>query len=237
MAGGGDWGTGAGGYTSSTGDNNTKFYESNNGITGAPSSSGGTGASYYTEGADSTSTNSRTMIPVVGGQGGIDFGWFVGGSGGVAGNGGIVKVSEYATIYAFNGDRITNSNYTDTNINYDASDVLKDSKNNNFIEAKIFAQSGVLRAVYCITAKWKEKPNHDYAYFSNLFGSNCAITGDYTNPTAHDDNYKNVCVRNEMTIEKLNYTNPTTGNNQGVGSGAGYIEISNGSYTIDASLN
>ena len=36
---------------------------------------------------------------------------------------------------------------------------------------------------------------------------------------------------------KLSYTNPVTGSNQGIGSGAGYIELSNGTYEVDPSLN
>lgn len=239
-AGGGDWGTGAGGYTSSTGDNNTMLYRSDNGITSAPASWGGTGASYYTPGDDSTNTNSRIMIPAVGGQGGIDYGWFVGGSGGVAGKGGKIRVSSNSIIYAFNGDRITNKDYTATNVNYDASGKLSNGKtdgNGNFIEAKIYAQEGLLRDVYCITAKWGEKPKHNYTYFRSIFGDTCSITGDFINPTAHDENYKNVNVRQAINITPLSYNNPITDNCQGIGSGAGYIEISNGTYIVDPSMN
>lgn len=244
---GGDWGTGAGGYSSSVGDNATMLYTGINGITpnwynGGKATLnsdafGGVGASYYTEGYVSTGGSSRALlIPAVGGQGGLDYGWFVGGSGGVAGKGGTIKVSNDARIYAFNGDRITNNDYTAIDVNFDASEVLT-NKEGNFIEAKIYAQNGVLRPIYCITAKWNEKPKHNYEYFSGLFGSLCAITGDYQNPTNHDANYANICVRNETSTPILSYINPITGNCQGIGSGAGYIELSNGTYTIDSSMN
>ena len=163
-----------------------------------------------------------------------------GGSGGVAGKGGKIKVSSNATIYAFNGDRITNNDYTATNVNYDASGKLSNGKTDgtgDFIEAKIYAQAGLLRDVYCITAKWGEKPNHNYAYFRSIFGDTCSITGDFTNPTAHDENYKNVNVRQARNITPLSYINSITNNCQGIGSGAGYMEVSNGTYTVDASMN
>lgn len=265
-AGGGDWGTGAGGYTSSCGDNETMTYgPCVNGVAysweatiaktnpgrriydnSGNTISGGIGACYYTEGRAATSNARGTIIPEVGGQGGIDYGWFVGGSGGVGGRGGKITVSNTSTVYAFNGDRITNKDYTDINANYDASGVLSNAKG-EFIQAKCYAQSGILREVYCITAKWGEKPNHNYAYFKSLFGDDCAISGDFSNPTAHDENYKNVCVRNEIkdkTIDissereiKTTYINSITNNCQGVGSGFGYIELSNGSYEVDANLN
>ena len=43
--------------------------------------------------------------------------------------------------------------------------------------------------------------------------------------------------RNENGIEKTSYINPISNNLQGIGTGAGYIEISNGTYIIDSLMN
>lgn len=193
----------------------------------------GVGGSYYCYGV--AVREGRDIIPQIGGQGGIDYGFYLGACGGIAGKGGNVSVKN-AIIYAYNGDRFTTEDHSALNNNCDASNLITEN-NKIFVEAKNYAQSGVLRAIYCATTHWNSKPNNNYDYFSKLFGKDCSITGDFIKPTDHDENYKNVCVRQEKIITPLNYINPRTQNNQGIGSGFGYIELSNGTYTVDATLN
>ena len=63
---------------------------------------------------------------------------------------------------------------------------------------------------------------------------------DYTNPIYNEnDNFKSKKILDINNILGIT-DNPLVNvdmSNQGIGSGAGYIEISNGTYTIDASLN
>lgn len=145
--------------------------------------------------------------------------WSMGGSGGTAGEGGTIKCSENAKIYAYNGDRITNGDYTTTYYQYDkdgnltgtqANIVIKPN-NKKIIPAVIFIQSGIRRAVYNYSC-----------YMSNELLTKYAINRDTTQ-------VKLVKIINEdITVSHFS---------QGIGSGAGYIELSNGTYTVDANMN
>ena len=144
--------------------------------------------------------------------------WSSGGSGGIAGNGGNIKASSNSTIYAYNGDRITNGDYSSTYYQYDKSgnltkeqaNVIIKKNNMKFIPTFIFIQSGIRRAVYA-----------DKDYISDELASRFEI----------DRN--NVDKRFELISENSNIQSY----GQGIGSGAGYVELSNGTYVIDDTMN
>lgn len=48
-------------------------------------------------------------------------------------------------------------------------------------------------------------------------------------PTGYDE-VGNYLIRAEKTISKTGYINPETNDCYGIGSGAGYMEVSNGTY-------
>ena len=143
------------------------------------------------------------------------------GNGGQAGAGGNIKVSLNSKIYAFNGNLFTDGTDYQNGIN----------------QCPIYSQTGVKIAKY----KYTNKSKHD------LFTIELEETQQIINKSGYI---------NKIYTEKENYiTNKIlnintklgiTGNSiltnvdmsyQGVGSGAGYIETSNGTYTIDSSMN
>ena len=86
------------------------------------------------------------------------------GSGGIAGKGGIVKIKNNPKVYAYNGDMITNEDYSTTYYEYDKDGniiesqikrVLTDKKNKKFIETGIYAQRGILRNYYITNLQWR----------------------------------------------------------------------------------
>lgn len=196
----------------------------------------GTDTKEYAEGSSQLYKNG-----CIGGQGGAaNTNWESGGDGGIAGNGGTVRVSSEAIIYAYNGDRITNGDYdtvyyeykSDGTVTTTVASVQTKKNGDEFIPLTIYAQSGTLRAVYKGNYHWGYDDTTTYSYLKTLLGSTLAITGDLTSSTV--DNY---CIRATTTCSTTGYTNPATGSTQGIGSGAGYIEISNGTYTIDSSMD
>lgn len=124
----------------------------------------------------------------------------IGGSGGTAGSGGTVEKSHSANIYAFNGN-------------------LSSSSNEQTI---IYLQGGVQNSRY--------KLNHFclndtyYEFEKNEAGSSNSNTVKYENKKASGSKTLNICVNYKNSTKSFSY------NKQGIGSGAGYIEISNGSY-------
>ncbi len=143
------------------------------------------------------------------------------GDGGIAGKGGNIKVSENCKIYSYNGNKYTDS--TEYN----------DGEN----QLEIYAQGGILRSVYKLNSWWNYKENYNYEFFSGLFGTTIAENVDKVIMAETYNELELVCVRYEQSCEKSGYINPETGSEQGVGSGAGYIELSNGTYEVDPSLN
>lgn len=217
---------------------------------------GSDAASYFTNGVmclNLFSYNKEHYIdPCVGGQGGYmrDNGGYknleycTGGSGGKAGNGGTITVGKDTKIYAFNGDRITNGDYESPIYDYDINGnklnstckVLKKINNTNIVPTKIFAQGGILRNVYYCNVGWNNKPTASYEYFKKLFAEyNYQIEENVKdiNPPIDLDSVSNNLIRKSLTIEQTGYTNPMTGDCYGIGSGAGYIEVSNGTYTVE----
>jgi len=140
------------------------------------------------------------------------------GSGGIAGVGGNVIVSSNAKIFAYNGDRVTNGDYNTKYYQYNKNGeltsieaiVMSKPNNKKFIPALIFIQDGIKRAVY-------NYPIHMSNGWILKFG------------IERNTDYNKVLILAEDTgIEHFS---------QGIGSGAGYIELSNGTYTIDESMN
>lgn len=166
----------------------------------------------------------------IGGQGGSGIGygagsWWAdaGGDGGKAGNGGTVKVSSNSKVYAFNGNRYTDGTDYKNGIN----------------QCPIFIQNGQLRAIYKLNAWWNEKEFFNFEYLNSILGN--TIEGSVKKLTIANEmsNLKNSLVRAEKNDNnfKTQYINPSTKNSYGVGSGAGYIEVSNGTYKIDSNMN
>lgn len=213
MAGGGDHACPAGGYTSGNGE--TGITSGNNGLgsvggLGTIGSSGG----YYSKG-----TARSNGLQAYFNQGGMwfgDYSWYrdFSGSGGSAGTGGKVYYYNLEKIKAYNGDRITNNDYTTQYYEYNAdgtltnkiANVLQRLDGTKFVPAKIFAQDGIIRATY-----------HTNQHMSQTECSNRGIVfcGDSSGKTV------NVKMTEESQTEK-------TGYGQGIGSGAGNLEKSNG---------
>lgn len=208
--GGGTDDCGAGGYTGGAGEAYRGV--SNNG-------DGGNGTSWYGGGGYFSSGKKNNVAIIdsyayIGGEG-----WYCGtehaGNGGIAGTGGNIKISENGRLYAYNGNK-----YTD-GTNY----------NNGDNQLIIYAQSGILRNVYIQMLFFNTAYNRNYNYYSKYITSGLLLTSsDVASGT-------NRLIRKESSCEKTNYINIANNSVQGVGSGAGYIEISNGTYTIDASMN
>ncbi len=264
MDGGGDWAGGAGGYVGTWGDNGDCYRTNgNNGISllrsdftdenisgiadGTYRGGGDDGASYFTIGLMNrwqyiNGTNSKITEPKVGGQGAVFYGragYFPSSSGGKAGNGGTVKVSKTAKVYAYNGDRITDGDYTTPIYDYDKDGnklgstcyvLTKYGTTNKVSPIKVFAQNGILRNVYYTNLDWGRKPTTGYDYFYSIFGEQTeASVRNMIRPTCYDE-VENHLIRAERTINKTGYINPETNDCYGIGSGAGYMEVSNGTY-------
>lgn len=228
--GGGDWASGAGGYTGSVGDSaGCSAPPTINGISNnSVGTSGGTGASYYTFGKKQTTERNNDPLWInaqIGGQGAF-YGdsdsntWYpCSASGGVAGSGGNITVSENVKIYAYNGDRITNDDYSteyyeydkDGNLTTEKLNILKNKNGENFIEATIFAQSGILRKVYVANCGWGTKENHNYEFYHSILGDQIKISSNYsiTRPTDLSTR-ANILIRDEIISEsyKTGYINP-----------------------------
>lgn len=129
-----------------------------------------------------------------------------GGSGGTAGKGGNVVVDSGCKIYAFNGNR-----YTD-GVSY----------NNGMNQTPIYCQLGVI----------PEK----YSYLNTSTGTNIKVQKvkekenvpvlAYSNPAYTASNKKLNTALNKYITSNVDMSK------QGIGSGAGYIEVSNGTFRI-----
>ena len=130
---------------------------------------------------------------------------------------------------------ITNGDYDSKYYEYDKDGnqimenkltVLEKQNGEKFIPTKIFAQSGVIRATYTT--------NQGKYMLSKV------KTGDLLPEIAKNYNeVKVVIATKETKTDVTNYTNPLTTNlpNQGIGSGAGYLEASNGKFEANPILN
>ena len=211
---------GAGGYTGGSGDMDES--ESHNGLSGGKGKNnsetllGGGGYFEGGEGIDRNGLNRRELA--FGGmynQGYWDRLRDHSGNGGIAGNGGNIIVSQDVKLYAYNGNLYT-----------DGTD-YKDGLN----QTPIYAQAGI------ITAKYTYNP--DYGTSSSYMLFELVLSSNETSVST--SGYKNTRYDNATSAERYVTKNSVLTNvdmsKQGIGSGAGYIEISNGTYTVDSSLN
>ncbi len=153
------------------------------------------------------------------------------GNGGKSGCGGVVLFSKKENIFAYNGNMITNEDYNSTYYEYNkdgarTENILHVYERKNldgnmikFIPIKIFAQSGIIRETYTTN--------------QGEFTLSKVKTGDLLPEIAKNyDDVRVVIATNETETDVINYTNLLTPElpNQGIGSGAGYLEASNGSF-------
>ena len=162
----------------------------------------------------------------IGGQGGANRGIYFkdcAGDGGIAGAGGIVKVASTAKVYAYNGNECT----------LDESD-----DGYYYTPLKIFGQNGIHREVYKTNQWWgtNEAPDRSTKYFEAIWGVGSLNSDAYSAERGlTSDQARNILVRDAYNTEPIKYV--LDGITQGIGSGAGYIELSNGTYEVDSKLN
>lgn len=258
--GGGDWAAGAGGYCGSIGDSHdgTEPVVVNGLASTVVGATGGAGSSYFTAAAlsqDQINLSNQSLNPLnvrslPGGEGGhycqvasyngntIYGPWFNPSTGGAAGKGGELKCGKDVDIYAFNGDRITNDDYE--TIAYDYSPTgeqlstycaVLNIDNKKFIETKIYAQQGILREIKATNVTWGNKDNSNLDYFTLMLGDRVTTKCKNMTMAYYPEDIERFTVATQTTCDTTGYVNPTTGLSYGIGSGAGYIERSNGTYT------
>lgn len=213
VAGGGDHACPAGGYTSGNGENSIQAGTNGLGSVGGYNNIGSSGG-YYSKG--SARSNGLQAYFNQGGmwQGYTSYYRDFSGSGGNSGAGGNIYYYDLNKIKAYNGDRITNNDYTTTYYEYNAdgtltnkiANVLEKLDGSKFVQTKIFAQDGTIRATY-----------HSNQHMSQEECDRRGIIfcGDASGKTV------NVKMTDEKETAKTAY-------GQGIGSGAGNLENSNG---------
>ena len=213
---------GAGGYTGGTGD--MEEYKSQNGLSGGKgiTSSGAEsflGGGGYFEGADGIDKNGlNRKILTFGGmynQGYWDNLKDHSGNGGTAGKGGNIKKSNNSKIFAYNGNLYTDGTSYEDGIN----------------QCPIYLQAGIVTAKYTYNSLYGG--SNSYAFFELILTKekeNIELNGYKNEKYNNIDNSKRYITKNVL----LNNVDMST---QGIGSGAGYIEISNGTYMVDNSMN
>ena len=242
---GGNHFDGAGGYSGGGAQGNPT--NGVNGLGGGVSNvrdeDGTGGAGYYRAGAGPAVT--RLNSARIGGQMGSPItrlkqnegilAWYkdICGSGGCSGAGGEIYYSNDNNIFAFNGDMITNGNYDTVYYEYDKDGneikgnelkVLEKQNGEKFIPTKIFAQSGVIRATYT---------TNQGSYTLDKVTRELEEGESLPQIAKEIDDVIIVKATNEiLNNPKTGYTNPLTSElpNQGIGSGAGYLEASNGKF-------
>lgn len=242
--GGGDHAGGAGGYTGGGGQSNGgNSYNGQNG----PICQYGSGAGYFSAGLTSgTKSNPTEKDAHIGGQGSSTTNWNTcGGDGGVAGKGGIItckfdfrekqggesdeayKLAKINNsnehIHAFNGNM-----YTDGNTGHENPRITPQN------QLQIRAQNGELIEIYKYDTYWNELSYHKYDFLKEILGDTLySEASNYKLWTTGTKN--NYLIRSAIKDEKIKtgYTNISTQNVYGIGSGAGYIEVSNGIYTVE----
>ena len=103
------------------------------------------------------------------------------------------------------------------------------------IPAKIFAQDGILRNVYKLNSWWNNRENYNKEFFEKILGNTLNKEEVEAASMATTKEELNVIlIRKEQQCESGGYVNSLNPNlsNQGIGSGAGYIEISNGTFIL-----
>lgn len=156
--------------------------------------------------------------------------WSTAGSGGTAGKGGEVTYKSAGNIHAYNGDMITEESYdysksysvpdmynTDTNNTIVSPvEVFKSSPPKKIIPAVIFMQNGTRRKVYDNLCYMPEDRKKKYN-----------VDGDIS-----DDKIKNKSTNGAVQcVQIIEEDLKKTHSKQGIGSGAGYIELDNGTFS------
>lgn len=240
--GGGDHACPAGGYTVGTGEYGNRIAGKNGSGGALAGGMIGTGGGYYTKGKGAYSDIDEADLTEVQkwynrgigyfNQGGMWAVYFLNdsnvvysldhsGDGGNPGAGGNVYYTDISKIHAYNGNRITDDNF-DYNIPYYGYDsngneltsgtpleVVTKPDGRKIIPAYIFAQAGTIREVH--------KTNQ------HMSQADCQKYGvTYFNET--------VAQKLQIAVIHQQSSTPTTGYGQGIGSGAGNWEQSNGTF-------
>lgn len=189
----------------------------------------GSGGSYYCLGP------STSLVRANYNQGGMfsypNSGWQRdhSGDGGTAGSGGNITYDKMSNIHAYNGNQITEKDF-DYSVNYYGYNedgtlkntgiplkVITRSDNTKMIPAYIYAQDGIFRAVYKTNQHMQKEDCEKYKCSFFVKGGNY-----------HTESVK---ISNERNTNNVGYVDSITGITQGIGSGAGNLEKSNGSFT------
>ena len=176
-----------------------------------------------------------------------EIGLFACSSGGIAGKGGDITVSEKCKVYAYNGDFITDGNYDNQEVLSKVQEITDSSVEvidrniegtvEKFAPCPIFAQNGVLREVRYSNIGWTSLEDRGVEFFEERLGEQLSEEAKNMTDGTGPENVQNFILRASMNAEKSGYENKKDNSFYGVGSGAGYIEISNGKYEVDSKLN
>lgn len=232
MAGGGEHANAGGGY--SGGCSQPYFGYGYNGYTSNQESLDfGTGGAYFENGKYNSEANTFTnlsKICYIGGQGGTKSKAHTtsGGHGGIAGSGGKVKKSSDAVIYAFNGNQYTDGVAGHEKPDLDSSSHVINANN----QCPIYGQNGIFRDVYVYDYGIADWDTELYTDMKNFGIKNFSAYNASSMKNLPSDSHTNLLVRASYTETPLNYINPITNNHYGIGCGAGYVEINNGSYDV-----
>lgn len=213
--GGGNLTSGGGGYSGGISEDTYSGEQSINGRSNIAKRNGDCqgGGSYFSDGTGASDSNFAGKAP---GQGGENLSWAKQartGDGGVAGKGGNVKVSENVDIYAYNGNECT---------------LDKTDENYYYLPLSIYAQNGIISSVYFYNSPYNFDAQK--TKYESLLGVTINL-----NAYSASHSITNMCILGESRTESAKPVATEYG--QGIGSGAGYIELSNGTYTVDASMN
>lgn len=217
--------TGAGGYTGG-GASNYATRAVNGSYGGECTRCSGMywGGGGYFSGPTGRDTSGINVKDCFGGMGGTSY--YIGhraGDGGTAGKGGNVKISSDSQVYAYNGNRYTDGTGYNDGLN----------------QCPIYLQAGISPARYVVASYG----THDIGPHKT-YGLTNGIT--LTRTSALDKNkeklsYVNPAYDNVKQTDKIITMNELLKNvnmsNQGIGSGAGYIEVSNGTFIVDNNMN
>lgn len=202
--------SGAGGYTGGTGEQDTR--QRHNGLAGGngPSTTHKIGGSGYYQGAYGIDLNNvdraTTVFGGKGNQGWHNYSSHGSGDGGTAGSGGNIKVTSNNKIYAYNGNLYSDGSGSQS--------------------APIYLQAGIKNAEYTYISQ-----GDNVSYYKFLLKLQKAKS------TVAKLSYKNTAVNQKLNINQVlgisgNPLNDVDMSMQGIGSGAGYKEISNGTYQV-----
>lgn len=217
--------TGAGGYTGGGASNYA--VRANNGKNGGECTRCGGmywGGGGYFSGPTGRDLKGINVKDCLGGMGGTSY--YIGhraGDGGTAGKGGTVKISSTCKVYAYNGNRYTDGTSYRDGLN----------------QCPIYLQSGISTAKYVV----KTYSTHDSSPHRTYGLTNGITLGQVSSLNKNKEklSYKNPAYETAKTTDKIITMNEVLKNinmeSQGIGSGAGYIELSNGSFSVDNSMN